>query len=477
MKSINDIVAFSNGTGGGTAPSIPLATYATVGVVKVDPSTMTVDAAGMIAVKGDLFNLSNYYDKAASDGRFSAIGHRHLFSELDGKPTTLGGYGITDAMTASQINTAIAQAKADIVNSSPAALDTLNELATALGNDPNFATTTATALGNRLRVDISTQGLTDVQRANGRANLGLGNLSAGDASVLRITTLFGSCDIGSMNDEWFHFQTDRSKFYMNKSLAVNGEVRVYGTNSYINYNEGAIAGNTIYHQGNINRNDIDFVAKNITAAGNVVSRSYSPNVCQEKFSNTPLGYIIKTPIVSTPTIQGGGMHVVKINGYAYGHGLPISLDVVFYQYNGFVSYRVISGGGWCPKLTISRRNGLVEINIKNGSYCTQMYVSYFQGQSETGNYYSNWSIISVNAESEYSTDGEVVVDYLNDYPVVTSKSTQFRGPDGNVKWTAQVSAAGDYLEFYNASDVLEMRLSQAGKIQVRDDIEAFSSFS
>jgi hypothetical protein len=38
----------------------------------------------------------------------------------------------------------------NIVNSAPATLDTLNELATALGNDANFATTTATAIGNKV---------------------------------------------------------------------------------------------------------------------------------------------------------------------------------------------------------------------------------------------------------------------------------------------------------------------------------------
>lgn len=36
---------------------------------------------------------------------------------------------------------------ANLVDSSPATLDTLNELAAALGDDPNFATTTATAIG------------------------------------------------------------------------------------------------------------------------------------------------------------------------------------------------------------------------------------------------------------------------------------------------------------------------------------------
>jgi len=37
----------------------------------------------------------------------------------------------------------------NLVNSAPATLDTLNELATALGNDPNFATTVATQIGEK----------------------------------------------------------------------------------------------------------------------------------------------------------------------------------------------------------------------------------------------------------------------------------------------------------------------------------------
>ena len=52
------------------------------------------------------------------------------------------------------VDTAVAQ----IVNSAPETLDTLNELATALGNDPNFATTVATQIGNRVtKQDLSMQ--------------------------------------------------------------------------------------------------------------------------------------------------------------------------------------------------------------------------------------------------------------------------------------------------------------------------------
>ena len=62
---------------------------------------------------------------------------------------------------------------AGVVNSAPAALNTLDELAAALGDDANFATTTSTSLGNRLRVDTSSQGLTGTQQANAITNLGI----------------------------------------------------------------------------------------------------------------------------------------------------------------------------------------------------------------------------------------------------------------------------------------------------------------
>jgi hypothetical protein len=64
---------------------------------------------------------------------------------------------------------------ANLVDSSPETLDTLNELAAALGDDPNFATTTATALGNRLRFDIDNQNLSEIQIANAITNLNLYN--------------------------------------------------------------------------------------------------------------------------------------------------------------------------------------------------------------------------------------------------------------------------------------------------------------
>lgn len=59
-----------------------------------------------------------------------------------------------------------------IIGTAPDALDTLQELANAIGDDANFAATVTDALGKRLRLD-TTQSLTAAQKAKGQENLGV----------------------------------------------------------------------------------------------------------------------------------------------------------------------------------------------------------------------------------------------------------------------------------------------------------------
>ena len=92
--------------------------------------------------------------------------------------TTLGVY------STSETDSAISTAVAGLVDSAPGALDTLNELAAALGDDADFATTTSAALGNRVRVDTATQGLNSTQQGNARTNIGaISAADVGDVST------------------------------------------------------------------------------------------------------------------------------------------------------------------------------------------------------------------------------------------------------------------------------------------------------
>lgn len=70
------------------------------------------------------------------------------------KGTTLASYNIGDTLTTVQINAAIRAAIDGLVSGAPGALDTLQELAAALGGDANFATTVLNKLAQK--ADIAT---------------------------------------------------------------------------------------------------------------------------------------------------------------------------------------------------------------------------------------------------------------------------------------------------------------------------------
>lgn len=118
----------------------------------------------------------------------------NLVAALNELKVSIGGAGAVINDTAASTVTvysstktvaAIDAATAALISSAPGTLDTLKELADALGSDPNFATTTATSLGNRVRVD-AVQAFTGPQQAQGRANIGAGvgssNLAIGLAT-------------------------------------------------------------------------------------------------------------------------------------------------------------------------------------------------------------------------------------------------------------------------------------------------------
>ena len=80
--------------------------------------------------------------------------------------------------TQAYVGTHVSTEIASLVDSAPGTLDTLNELAAALGDDPNFAATTATSLGNKLNTSdfTSTANAWLVQRTTDDLGEGSNNL-------------------------------------------------------------------------------------------------------------------------------------------------------------------------------------------------------------------------------------------------------------------------------------------------------------
>jgi hypothetical protein len=121
-------------------------TYADGLAVNYDPAGSASTAEGNANSYTDT-QLLSYTPTSSLDSTVDGYGYL--------KSTDLSGYA-----TETYVDTAVS----DLVSSAPETLDTLNELAAALGDDPNYATTITSALGNKL--DSSTAASTYLTQTN-----------------------------------------------------------------------------------------------------------------------------------------------------------------------------------------------------------------------------------------------------------------------------------------------------------------------
>ena len=159
------------------SPIVPTPTAAGHAVTKayVDGQTPSIAAGSGIStsVAGTTVTIS-------ADATVARLASP-AFSGVPTVPTASAGTNSTQAASTAFVATAVS----NLVSSAPAALDTLNELAAALGNDANFATTISTSLGEKLVKASNLSDLTNV--ATARTNLGLASMALQAANNVAIT--------------------------------------------------------------------------------------------------------------------------------------------------------------------------------------------------------------------------------------------------------------------------------------------------
>jgi hypothetical protein len=237
--------------------------FTTVSAAASNTDKFLVSDAGVLKFRTAAQLLSDI--GAQASGSYQAALSGTGFVKISG--TTIS-YDNSTYATQTYVTTAIS----NLVASAPSTLDTLNELATALGNDANFATTVATSIGtkqaqlngtgfvkisgttvsydNATYLTTGTAGTTYVPYTGATANVNLGvyNLAGGNVNIngggsgggaLRLKQFAGSeanlegyNSISTLTSGVFYFTSSASvpnfkNFVLNPSGLTDNTVRTY----------------------------------------------------------------------------------------------------------------------------------------------------------------------------------------------------------------------------------------------------------
>jgi phage-related tail fiber protein len=143
--------------------------------LKIDPSVVL---ATRKYVDDKVLELKVYVDDLMAKHTAASDPHTQYapkasptFTGTPKAPTAAAGNNSTQLATTAFVQVAIAA----LVDSSPGALDTLNELAKALGNDPNFATTMTNALAGKMDKSANGADIADISAFLNNLGLGVGS--------------------------------------------------------------------------------------------------------------------------------------------------------------------------------------------------------------------------------------------------------------------------------------------------------------
>jgi hypothetical protein len=161
------------------APAVTAANDALANVQADEASVAAILAAMEGAGLSADFVITTALKRFVSDAEMGAKAPlaSPTFTGAPAAPTAAGGTNTTQIAT-----TAFVKAAVDaLISAAPGALDTLDELAAALGDDANFASTVTTALAARLRFDAA-QSLSGGQKTQAQQNIGLDTAVKSDST-------------------------------------------------------------------------------------------------------------------------------------------------------------------------------------------------------------------------------------------------------------------------------------------------------
>lgn len=300
------------------------------------PTTAESDNSQKIATTAFIKQVLLAYAKLASPD----------FTGKPTAPTADQSSNDTQLATTAFVRSAIAA----LVDSSPGALDTLNELAAALGDDPNFATTMTNALAGKQPLDGTLTNLSGKDVPALLQYLGLGetiNLAAG--------ALQKSQNGGDIPDKDLFSRNISAALAFSGGVAIGGDANPWTTAEFIVWLESQGAFNHPYWMCRGSWSYAD--NKTITDTG-------CGNICLAGAVVEVMGFRGAMTIrVTTPTTtSGGGVASAQFtyidNGGDYSPGWRRDFNTINKPTAGDVGALPVTGGRLNGPLGIGTDNGL-----------------------------------------------------------------------------------------------------------------------
>lgn len=300
------------------------------------PTTAESDNSQKIATTAFIKQVLLAYAKLASPN----------FTGKPTAPTADQSSNDTQLATTAFVRSAIAA----LVDSSPGALDTLNELAAALGDDPNFATTMTNALAGKQPLDGTLTNLSGKDVPALLQYLGLGetiNLAAG--------ALQKSQNGGDIPDKGLFAQNIGAALAFSGGIHIGGDSNPWTTAEFIAWLESCGAFNHPYWMC---KGSWDY------AGNKVITDTGCGNVCLAGAVVEVMGTggAITIRVTTPTTTSGGGVASAQFtyinHGDGYAPGWRRDFNTINKPTAGDVGALPVTGGRLNGPLGIGTDNGL-----------------------------------------------------------------------------------------------------------------------
>jgi len=379
--------------------------------------------------------------KSFGDSRYGKIASP-TFTGTPAAPTASAGTNTTQIATTAFVSTAVS----NLVDSAPGALNTLNELAAALGDDASFSTTVTSSIAGKVAKsgDTMTGTLTINTTADNRLDLVVP--SEGDTSDWNYIQFKGSDGI---RDSYFGTKNDGTPIWSNND-----------SSNKIQLNSGTVSfSKPIIVSGEVEATALDIngnadISGNLAIGGSVTSNTtFTADVFVHHNDGLQLGDTGNNSTARTTltSFNAAGNSRMKIKGGNYIHSVAFETSWNTFEYAELLSSYNGSDTTWKLKKSDTNGNVAATTTISTGT-------STFAGQITATN-------LLVNGGSISNTNG-VQLAYSSNYAQMqlngsTGSFIDFSNSSTDYKGRIIYTNSDNKFKFYtNATQALEINSSQ-----------------